>query len=299
MEKELKKAKFRLMTLEDESIFHKFALQMHNDFSAHTRFAFMQLYSPFVRVFMRETEHFLLLILHDVVRDRVACLPPLGDWETYSIKRPIESYRSFFRTAGAAFVMIDIRAWMLPKLREAGLDGMCEEYDAEESDCLFMAQDYALSLKREQTRQELEKIQSAHSLKWVEYTAQNQEMFYQAVKSVYASRLKKLDAEKLYQQLFEIISSLDVKLCMLVSENNMLGLLGYRLTEDQLEILLYYAAMRPKGVEAVVRQRICQSLENKTRKIFIAGAYYEKSLITGKQAELRSQQLFNYVIKEK
>ena len=296
MEKELKKAKFRLMTLADEGLFYRFASQTRNDLSAHTRFAFLSIYMPFVNVYIRETEHFLLIVLFDTVHKRLACLPPLGDWANYSLKRPMESYRSVFRALKADFVMIDVGEWMLPALQAAGLDTAHMQHDAEERDCVFMARDYALSLMREQTKQEIEKISASHALRWLDYSDEGKEMFLQAIKAVFDTRLKKLDAERLYAQLLDLLAPLDIRLSMLVSENNMLGLLAYRLIDSQMEILMYYAAARPKGVEAVMRQRICESMGAEARKIFIAGAYYDKSLVAGKQAELRSQQLFNYVI---
>ena len=299
MEKELKKAKFRLLSLLDEGMFREYATRMHGDFSAHMRFAFMQLYMPCVRVYVRQTEHFLLLILHRVDKDTVACLPPLGDWNTYSIKRPLESYRSFFKAIAAPFTMVNVSEWMLPLLRENGLEDLQVENDAEEGDCLFMAQDYALSLQRGQTKQELEKLQATQAPEWLAYSALTRAEFEKDIRAVYDSRLKKADKEKVYAQLFSLIEPLDIKLYMLRGKSGLLGLIGYRVTAEEMEILLYHVPARPKGVEAAARKQLCQGLDAKTHRILISGAYYDKSLICGKLAEVNSRQLFNYTLKEK
>lgn len=299
MEKELKKAKFRLLSLDDQAAYQAFVQKMPGDVSSRMRFAFMHIWQPFARIYVRETERFMLLIVHDLIQDCLCCMPPLGDWQAYSLTRPLETYFNLFKAVQRKFCMINISEWMLPKLREAGLQGMKLEKNAEENDCQYMAQDYVLSLKREQSRAELEKIASSQSLKWIDYSAETQAAFYAAVSSVYDNRLGKLDKKALYDHIFSLLTPLDIHLCMLRGENNLLGLFGYRIAGDEMELLLYYAAPRPKGAEATVRQAISQKLSADVCYIRLSGSFHEGSLIAGKQAELRSTQQFNYIIREK
>jgi len=298
MEKELKKARFHLLKLEDQKEYQQFFRKMPGDISSRMYFAFMQIWLPQAQVYVRETERFLLLLMHDAATDRLCCFPPLGDWEAYSLTRPLETYRSVFKNLNRPFVMANVCEWMLPKLQAAGLSRATMRKSSDECDCQYMARDYTFSLKREQTRTELNRIEESQPLEWLDYNEQTHDAFLNALCEVYGKRLKKVDCPSFFARMLSLAKPLDMTLRMLKSNDTVLGVYACRKVESEIEILLCYAAQRPRAAEAVVRQDINRNVDAQTSCLRLSGVFHDGSLIAGRLAGIRSDQPFNYTLIE-
>lgn len=298
MERQLKKAKFHQLSPDDHAVYRTFAKKVPGDISSRMDFAFMNIWNEQARVYIRETEHFVLLMMYEVFTDRLYCFPPLGEWDAYALSRPLETYRSVFKNLGRPFLMDNVSEWMLPKLQAAGLSRVEIKRNAKECDCLYMAQDYVFSLRREQTSTELARLQEMQALEWLDYSPETHDVFMDALCTVYRPRLRRVDCPSFFTRMLLLTGPLNMTVRLLKSGDTLLGIYAVCEEENEIGIMLCYAAARPKGAEATVRQAISGRIHAGIRRLRLSGVYYDGSLIAGVLPEISSEQTFNYLLTE-
>lgn len=298
MEKLLRKSKFRPLDADDYDLYADYADKAAGAVSPCMGFEMLYMWSGDIPVYCREVGKFLLLILHDRAREQLICCPPLGDYKHYSAARAVESLMLLYENAGQPLRMRYVKDWMLPYLKAVQGFAVREDYDMDECDILYLARDFAYSLRRAEAVRLLAAIAESERPQTVDYDGDGRQELLQFFErqqcAVHAcAQCGGVCARKALERALDLSENFGVPVRCAKGDNGVFGLAVYAAGNDTLSVLFYETAGLP-GADQYARGMIAEDMTDRVRHVVNAFDCNRESRLAYKRSLSHYIQSRNY-----
>lgn len=300
MERLLRRAKFRLMTLKDCDLYADYAEKATGALSPHMSFESLCMWQADAPVYWREVGKFLLLVTVSRTRARLICYPPIGDYKHYSLARPMETLSILYAAAEQSFQVSCVKDWMLPYFRQVGGFTLQEDYDMDACDIQYQALDFVFSLRRAEAQRRLAAIREALQPEALDYDGDREPLlrFFnrQQCDRQSCAVCRGLCARASLERAMDLSDQLGMAVRYAQGTEGIVGITAYTVLRNVLIILFFQADDSVAGADYLLREMIAEDMTDHVRYVDFAADINRASQMDYKRSLSHYIQTRNYTL---